>query len=132
VEFNTRSIYHLLSRTFSQCITISQIIDFDVFDIIAVCDIHLTIDSACAVTSSSGSRGRGFPNGAFGRTNRRDIDVLNALLRLDLRINLRGGGSCSIIPLVSSLDLGISRGTYPQQQQHLFSSQSPAQGCRKL
>jgi hypothetical protein len=38
-----RDIYHLLRRAFGQGITISKIVDLDVFDIISVGYIHLTI-----------------------------------------------------------------------------------------
>lgn len=52
VKCNIRSIYHLLCRTFSQCVAISQVIDFDVTDVVAISNVHLTIDRACAVASS--------------------------------------------------------------------------------
>jgi hypothetical protein len=49
VDIDTRSIYHLLSRSFCQCVTISQVVDLYIPDVVAICNIHLTIDSACAV-----------------------------------------------------------------------------------
>ena len=46
-EYNW-SIYHLLCSAFSQCVSILKIVDLDVFDVIAVCDIHVAIDVARA------------------------------------------------------------------------------------
>lgn len=46
-EYNW-SIYHFLCCAFGQCVSILEIVDLNVFDIIAVCDIHITIDVACA------------------------------------------------------------------------------------
>ena len=47
--YNTRSIYHLLRRTFCQCIAVAQIVDFDISDVVAVRNVHLTVDCACAI-----------------------------------------------------------------------------------
>jgi hypothetical protein len=49
VEYNTRSIYHLLSISFGQCITIAQVIYYDVFDVIAIGHVHLTVYMCSAV-----------------------------------------------------------------------------------
>lgn len=38
-----RSIYHLLCRTFSQRITISQVIYFNVFDVVTVSDVDVAV-----------------------------------------------------------------------------------------
>jgi hypothetical protein len=57
VEYNTRSIYHLLCRTFSQCIPVAQVIDFYVSNVVSVCDVHLTIDQARTITRGCSRRG---------------------------------------------------------------------------
>jgi hypothetical protein len=51
-RYNTRSIYHLLRRTFGQCVAIAQVVDFNISDVIAVRNVHITIDRACAVACS--------------------------------------------------------------------------------
>lgn len=55
-RINTRSIYHLLSRAFGQCVAVAKIVHFDVSNVVAVCNVHLTIDCAGAV--SAGGLGR--------------------------------------------------------------------------
>ena len=57
VKYNTRSIYHLLCRAFGQCVAISQVVDFNIANVVAICNVHLTIDCTCAV-APSGSSGR--------------------------------------------------------------------------
>ena len=39
-----KDIYHLLSYSFGQCIAITEIVDFNIFYVIAICDIHLSIN----------------------------------------------------------------------------------------
>lgn len=56
VEGDTRGIYHLLCRAFRQRIAIPQIIDLDVADVVAVCNVHLTVDRASAVSAALSSR----------------------------------------------------------------------------
>lgn len=48
-NINTRSIYHLLCRAFGQCVAISQIVDFNISNVVAVRNIHLTVHQSCAV-----------------------------------------------------------------------------------
>ena len=48
-SIDTRSIYHLLCRTFGQCVAIAQIVDLDISDVVSVVYVHLTIDQACAI-----------------------------------------------------------------------------------
>ena len=48
VERN-KSIYHLLSRAFCQCVSVAEIVDFDVFDVITICNVDLAIDVARAL-----------------------------------------------------------------------------------
>jgi hypothetical protein len=42
-------IYHLLSGSLGQGVTIPQIIDLDVLDVIAICDIDLSVQLGCAL-----------------------------------------------------------------------------------
>lgn len=58
MRIDTRSIYHLLSRAFGQCITVAQVVDLNIPDIVAIRDIHLSIDCACAIAGARGRRGR--------------------------------------------------------------------------
>lgn len=46
-----KDIYHLLRRALGQCVTISQIIDFDIFNIITILTINFTIDVVGALTA---------------------------------------------------------------------------------
>jgi hypothetical protein len=39
-----RSIYHLLSSSFGQCIAVAQIVHFNILDIVSVCNVDFTID----------------------------------------------------------------------------------------
>lgn len=103
----TRVIYHLLCGSFGQCISISEIINFDVFDIVTVGYIHVSIDVASAGSGSFGW-GRGSSSSrACGlisdqrlallrhcltyRSNGGYVDMLNAFLSLDRSIDT----SCS-------------------------------------
>lgn len=38
-----KNIYHLLCGAFRQCVSVAQIIDFDILDIVPVCDIHVSV-----------------------------------------------------------------------------------------
>jgi hypothetical protein len=49
VEFNTRSIYRFLRRTFGQCVTVAKIVHLNISDIVTVRNIHLTIHRACNI-----------------------------------------------------------------------------------
>jgi hypothetical protein len=95
VEYNTRSIYHLLRRTFGQCVTIAEVIDFDVFDVVAIIHVHLPIYMRGAIVCSSiSSWRRGSSSGRFERClDRRNIDMLDAFLGLDLSVDSCSGSS---------------------------------------
>jgi hypothetical protein len=41
VDIKQQDIYHLLSRAFSQCVPIAQVIDLDIFDIIPILNVYL-------------------------------------------------------------------------------------------
>ena len=43
-----KCIYHLLCRDFGQCVSITEIIDFDILDVVAVRNVHIAIDIASA------------------------------------------------------------------------------------
>jgi hypothetical protein len=53
ISEHNQDIYHLLSRAFRQCVAIPQVIDFDIFDIVTILLVNLSIDLANAL-----SRGR--------------------------------------------------------------------------
>lgn len=41
-----KSIYHLLCRAFGQCVSIAEVVDLDVLNIIAIGDIHVSVNVA--------------------------------------------------------------------------------------
>ena len=47
VEYNW-SIYHLLCCAFGQCVPIFEVVDLDVLDVVAIRDVHVTVDVASA------------------------------------------------------------------------------------
>ena len=49
-----KSIYHLLCGSFGQCVSISEVIDLDVFDVITVRNIHVPIYVTCARAGYTG------------------------------------------------------------------------------
>lgn len=51
-----KNIYHLLSGTFSQCVAIAQVVDFDVFDVVAVLLVNLGLELARALAGRRGVR----------------------------------------------------------------------------
>jgi hypothetical protein len=42
-------IYHLLSRPFGQGVSISEVVDFDILDVVTVGDVNVAIDFADAL-----------------------------------------------------------------------------------
>lgn len=42
--FLHRSIYHLLSRPLGQEVSVAEVVDFDVLDVVSVGNVHLAID----------------------------------------------------------------------------------------
>ena len=83
-------IYHLLGGPLGEEVTVAQIVHFDVLDIIAVCNVDLAVDVRSGSAASCGVRSRRLGS----RFDRRNINMLDALLRLNLRIDLGSGGSC--------------------------------------
>ena len=43
-----KSIYHLLCHAFSQCVSVTEIVDLDIFDVVTIRDVHIAIDVAGA------------------------------------------------------------------------------------
>ena len=41
-------VYHFLSGAFCQCVSIAKVVNFYVFDVVTICDIHVTIECCCA------------------------------------------------------------------------------------
>lgn len=78
-----RSIYHFLSRALGQQVSISQVVDFDVLNEVAVGNIHVGLHLIVAWLVGLLAR----------RPDRGDIHMLGSLSRLQLRIDLGSGGS---------------------------------------
>lgn len=95
VDYNTRSIYHLLSRAFGQCVSVPEIIDFDITNVVAVSNVHVAVDgSDCASLFSRANRcRRSGRSWAVVRSDRRDVDMLDGLLSSELCLNTGGDGS---------------------------------------
>lgn len=70
------SIYHFLCGPLGQEVSVAQVVDFDVFDVVAIRDVHVTVD---LVRGSWGPRVG--PCGGFG-ADWRDVDMLDAFARL--------------------------------------------------
>lgn len=47
-----RSIYHFLSRSFSQRIAVSQIIYFNILDIVAIFNVYFLVKASCTLGAS--------------------------------------------------------------------------------
>lgn len=110
ISGHDRNIYHLLRGAFGQCISIPQIIDFDILNVVAIRDIHITINIACT-RARIGVWRPGFSDWAacledvqyvvsrrdIGKTTNgadwRDFHMLDAFLGLNLSINASCGGS---------------------------------------
>ena len=43
-----KDIYHLLCLAFCQHISVSEVVDLDVLDVVPICNIHITINVTCA------------------------------------------------------------------------------------
>lgn len=41
-------IYHLLSCAFGQCVFVPEVINLDILDVVAIRNVHIAIDIACA------------------------------------------------------------------------------------
>ena len=81
----------MLVRAVRQKISVVQIIDLDILDVVAIDNIHLPVDGA-ALLGLAQSRGRGRSR-ALGRLDRGNVDMLDALLSLELGVYPRGSGS---------------------------------------
>lgn len=69
-------IYHFLSRPFGQEVSVPKIVDFDIFDIVAVGNVHLAVDS------TGSGRAAGVAGTRRRRPHRGNIDMLDALASL--------------------------------------------------
>lgn len=91
-------IHHLLSRAFGQCVSVSEVIDFDVTDVISVCDVHVAVDCSDGACFHSCARGRRFHfGGTASRSNRRDVDMLDTFFGLHLGLDARCDGSYQML-----------------------------------
>lgn len=88
------SIYHFLCGPLGQEVSVAQVVDFDVFDVVAIRDVHVAVD---LVRGSWGARVA--PCGGFGADGG-DVDMLDAFARLELGVDL---GRCGSYDCVSAL-----------------------------
>jgi hypothetical protein len=98
--YDTRGIHHLLSRAFSQCISVSEVIDFDITDVISICNVHVAVDcsdGACFLCRTW-SRRLSF-GGASGRSDRRNVNMLDAFFGLDVGLDACCDSSYKILAL---------------------------------
>lgn len=51
-----KNIYHLLCCSFGQCVAISEVINFNIFDIVSIRDIHISVYVTRARPRHSGRR----------------------------------------------------------------------------
>jgi hypothetical protein len=42
--FEIKSIYHFLCRALGKEVTVPQVIDFDILNIVAICNVHLSVE----------------------------------------------------------------------------------------
>ena len=82
---HNKDIYHLLRRALCQSVSVSQVVDLDVFDVVAILLVDLCFELVRAL--AGGWRGD-FSNGALGRSDGRYIDMLYALSGLQVCIDL--------------------------------------------
>jgi hypothetical protein len=80
---------HSLSGTLGEGVSVPQVIDFDILDVISICDVHLTVDSGRWVGVGIGWRSR---SRASGLVDRRDVDMLDTLAG-GHRVDLAGNSS---------------------------------------
>lgn len=96
ISSKARSIYHLLCRSFGQRISIPEIVDFDVFDIVAIGHVYVAVNLANTGTArglwSSCIRCSSFWSGRG--LNGWHINMLYTTPSFYLSIDLRGCGSC--------------------------------------
>ena len=81
------SIYHFLCGPLGQEVSVAQVVDFDVLDVVAIRDVHVAVDLV-----RGSCRARVAPCGGLG-ADWRDVDMLDAFARLELGIDLGRGGS---------------------------------------
>lgn len=109
------STYSLLRLRLHEHVAVSQVIDLDILNVVAVRHIHLARSTrhTLALLRRSGAEFgsaivRGTLNGGY-------IDVLDAFARLKLRIDLGGRGSCikpvRIMSILDKFRLNASRRT---------------------
>lgn len=97
----TEVIYFFLNSSFGQSIAIPKIVDFNVFDVVTILLVDLAGDGLVGVDGRRPDdwRSKGLQDNVSTkqslcdretyRANRRHIDMLDALLRLNLRVDPR-------------------------------------------
>lgn len=106
-----RNIYHFLRRSFGQQISVSEVVDFYILDVIPVRDVNLAVDVACGLACA-----------ASAGLDRRDVHMLNAFARLQFGVDLGGRGSCARTALTKSVRAVFSPGHHRPDIQRLTSS----------
>ena len=91
-----KSIYHFLSGTLGEEITVAQVVDLDILDVVSIVHIHLTVQRRCRGGVSAGGRGR-IARGRARRLDRWNIDVLYPFARLELGIDSSRGRRCNVV-----------------------------------
>lgn len=86
-EKKQANIYLFLCRTLGDQVAISQVIDLDVLDVVAISGVHFLANRMRLCLSR-------LPIVSIGGLNWRYIDMLNALSSLERGIDSSGGGSC--------------------------------------
>ena len=59
----TKDIYHFLCRSFGERVAVAQVVDFDVPDVVSVCDVNITVDIARALARGMCGRLRSWARG---------------------------------------------------------------------
>lgn len=103
-QWDIKNIYHFLSRPFGHDIAVAEVIDFDVLDVVAICDVHLAAEHRACFRATArvvgGCRGLGWRRGRI--LDGRDVNVLDALARLERSIDFGSGGGWSLVSKGSS------------------------------
>lgn len=107
------SIYHFLCGPLGQEVSVAQVVDFDVLDVVAIRNVHVAVDLV-----RGSCRARAAARGGLG-SDWRDVDMLDALARLELSIDLGRGGSYGCVSMLARLIRKTQPGTINLPEPHL-------------
>lgn len=90
------AIYHFLRGALCDDVAVTEVVDLDVLDVVAIGDVHLAVESRSRRGAVSAGRGGGRlrRRGCRGGLDRGHIDMLDALARLELSVDPSSGSSC--------------------------------------